>query len=209
MTEIDDFTRLNEAKQIFFKWCCSPEWADGDYCSIKTHCISENNSEDCISWRCSSSNKVLFNYPIVVEYVYFIDSINNNWDEVRWNQSINKQIYFNNKTNIDFFNDDTKLYNHVFDNFDENNPNDFVPTEEQCLQNDLIPIFTFDAVLTHKGSPKYLIDFFYNNKPKIYKKTIKKLKDSGFDGKILQISVDWILKQRTIPNKLNVRKWLF
>lgn len=168
------------AKQAFKEWCDSKNWWDQDKC----YSYVKTYDNSCLYWRSNRDDNAWLEYPIVVNDKY--NSFNHNWDEI-WDLKPRKLP------------EDGSI---TFDGF--------VPTYNQCVENNLYPISVIDVVLPHKGSPAYFIEICHTNP--VSNKKIEIIKQFNIENSnhinLIEIDAEWILKQTDIPNKLKIKRWL-
>lgn len=94
--------------------------------------------------------------------------------------------------------------------WDGNVNSNFVPTYDECTKIGLNPVAVIDIVLTHKGSPTCFVEICHTNPVSKRKENILKklINASNVEIDLIEIDAEWILKQTTIPSKLQIKRWL-
>lgn len=91
--------------------------------------------------------------------------------------------------------DDTTWDYDLFTPFDKP-----VPSYTECVeQYNVYPISIIDAVVIHKGRPRYAIEICHTNP--VSKEKIKKLREFGVTD-LYEVKADWILNQTCTPKSV-------
>lgn len=179
------------AKEIFKQWCQSKEWSvgkgnkellawNGDRSVLANYSELNERYTSQIRWVPNRDQKAWLEYPIVVKKQenYTFNSLEYLWDEY-W-------------------------YRLQGDDFKYPGKN-FVPTYEECVEQNMYPIAVVDIVLPYKGGIGYCIEICHTNP--VSDEKVEKLREAGVRN-LIEIDADWILSQTGIPSVIKVKRWL-
>lgn len=100
----------------------------------------------------------------------------------------------------------TDTCNSIEHNWDElwrNEWDEYVPTYDELVEKNIIPVAVVDVVLVHKGSPMWFIEICHTHPTP--KEKIEKLRRLGVDN-LIEIDAEWIMKQTKKPNHIKYKK---